>query len=347
MLSVCAGHQHRPGAEAVDHRPGKAVFAQQRHPLEGAVEHAEHLLHVGVYIKICVLIGALAGRVGQGADILHLVNAVVLQAAFRIGDEIVVAVFPHQHPRADAVQLAVMAGGHPLLQVPVAVFELHLLPGRDGRVQRINGIQDLFVGAFDPAADKDLAVKLLLPVFGGELPELVDENLGLARCDELAGVDGVHKQLQLGQLKGGLGHIIAAAAPALLYDLIRGVGQVVQRVQVVIDALALGNNAALLQALHQLRDTQGVLFVRFAGEDVQKDKQFAFLAFFARHSNGSFPAVNIYSPIIHPIKGEGKRYGDDCTQDLGARGTAAKAPPASFAASSPHVGSLFARALPA
>ena len=103
MLSVCAGHQHRPGAEAVDHRPGKAVFAQQRHPLEGAVEHAEHLLHVGVYIKICVLIGALAGRVRQGADILHLVNAVVLQAAVRIGDEIVVAVFPHQHPRADAV----------------------------------------------------------------------------------------------------------------------------------------------------------------------------------------------------------------------------------------------------
>ena len=76
-------------------------------------------------------------------------------------------------------------------------------------------------------ADQYLTVQLLLPVCGGELAELVDQDLGFARRDEFAGVDGIDEQLELGKLKRCLGHIVAAAAPALLHDLIFGVGQVV------------------------------------------------------------------------------------------------------------------------
>ena len=94
-------------------------------------------------------------------------------------------------------------------------------------MQRIDGVQNFLVGALDTPADQYLAVQLLLPVCGGELAELVDQDFGFARRDEFAGVDGIDEQLELGKLKRCLGHIVAAAAPALLHDLIFGVGQVV------------------------------------------------------------------------------------------------------------------------
>ena len=90
-----------------------------------------------------------------------------------------------------------MARGHPLLQVPVAVFELYLLPCRDGSVQCIDGVKDFLVGALDAAADQNLAVQLRLPVFRGELPQLVNEDFGFARRDKFAGVDSVHQKFQL------------------------------------------------------------------------------------------------------------------------------------------------------
>ena len=117
-----------------------------------------------------------------------------------------------------------MAGRHLFLQVPVAVFELHLLPGRDGGVQRIYRVKNFFIGGLDTPADQNLTVQLCLLVAGGELPELVDERFGLARRDKLAGVYSIHKQFQLRQLKGRVRHIIAAAAPALLHDVVLGAG---------------------------------------------------------------------------------------------------------------------------
>ena len=227
MLAVGAGRQDRRGAEPVNHRPGKAVLALQRYPLERAVEHAEHLLHIRIDVEIGVFPGTLAGRVGQLVNVLHLVDAVVLKPPLGVGDQIIVAVLPHEHPRADAVELAVVARDHPLLQVPVAVFEGDLLPCRDGGVQRIDGVQNFLVGALDTPADQYLTVQLLLPVCGGELAELVDQDFGFARRDEFAGVDGIDEQLELGKLKRSIGHIVAAAAPALLHDLIFGVGQIV------------------------------------------------------------------------------------------------------------------------
>ena len=61
VLAVGAGCQDRRGAEPVDHRPGKAVLALQRDPLERAVEHAEHLLHIRIYVEIGVFPGTLTG----------------------------------------------------------------------------------------------------------------------------------------------------------------------------------------------------------------------------------------------------------------------------------------------
>lgn len=169
------------------------------------------------------------------------------------------------------------------MQGPVAIFELHLFPRCNGGMQRIHRIQDLFVGTFDAAADQHLAVQFRLPVTGGELPQFINQGLGFARRDELAGIHRIHQQLEFRQLEQGVGHIVTAAAAPQLHDLIGSPRQAVQRVQIAVDTLALGLDPPFLQFFHQLRHTQRMLLIRFPDQDFQKDQQFAFLTFFAWH----------------------------------------------------------------
>lgn len=137
-------------------------------------------------------------------------------------------------------------------------------------MQRVHGVEDLFVGALDPAADQHLAVQFRLPVTGGELPQLVDQRLGFARRDKLAGVNGVYQQFEFREFKQRFGHIITAAPAPELYDLEGGAGQIVQRVQVAVHALALRLDAPFVQFFHQLRHAQRDVFHPFHGSRFPK-----------------------------------------------------------------------------
>ena len=98
-LAPRIGHERRAGAEAVDHGPGQAVLALERDFFQRAVEHAEHLLGVGVDVKFGIFVRAFARFALQRDHLLHLVHTVVAQVAFGVGDEIVVAIFPTRAPR--------------------------------------------------------------------------------------------------------------------------------------------------------------------------------------------------------------------------------------------------------
>ena len=141
-------------------------------------------------------------------------------------------------------------------------------------MQGIHAVKDLFLLAFHPAGNQHLAVQLLLTVAGGEAAQFFDEDAAFAGGDELAGIDGVHQQLEFRQLKGGVLHIIPAAPAALLHNLKGGIGHLVDGLDVVINALALGVNAALLEQFHHAGHTQRVGFVGFPGQNFQQGQQF-------------------------------------------------------------------------
>ena len=273
MVAIRVAHQGNPRAKPVDHRPGQAVFAPHGHFAHRAVEHIKHLLHILVYVKFGVFLSAFTFGIRQQLHLAHFIHAVVLQTAFGIGDHIIVSVFPYHHPGADGVQLAFMTGHHLLLQVPVTVFEPHLVARGDGAVQGIHAVKDLFLLAFHPAGNQHLAVQLLLAVAGGEPSQLFDQHLAFARGNELAGIHSVHQQFQLCQFKRGIHHIIPAPAAALLHDLKGGIRHFVQGLDIVIHAFALCHNAALFQQFYHARHTDGVLFVGFPHKNFQQRKQ--------------------------------------------------------------------------
>ena len=108
----------------------------------------------------------------------------------------------------------------------------------------------------------------------------MDELIAGAGRDHLAGLHGVHQQLEFRELKGAAGQPVAAAAPPLQLDI---VAQTAQRFDVAVDALALRKDVLLFQKLHQLRHVEPVFLVGLLFKDVQKGQKLGFLAFLLGH----------------------------------------------------------------
>ncbi len=184
-------------------------------------------------------------------------------------------------------------------------------------MQRIDGVQNFLVGALDTPTDQYLTVQLLLPVCGGELAELVDQDFGFARRDEFAGVDGIDEQLELGKLKRSTRSYSSRrrARAAARSDTWCRAG-----------CLRCSGHRRRFCARRRRRapaifptswgTLQGVLLVGFPGEDLQKNKQFASLAFFARHNSGSFPESGRYNPILRPYRGGWRATGTAASREV-------------------------------
>ena len=98
----------------------------------------------------------------------------------------------------------------------------------------------------------------------------MDEFTAGACRHNLAGLYGIHQQLQLRKLKGAAGQPVAAAAPAPQLDVIP---QTAQGVDIAVDAFALGKNVLLFQQLYQLRYIEQVFFVGLLFQNTQKGQK--------------------------------------------------------------------------
>ena len=151
-------------------------------------------------------------------------------------------------------------------------------------MQRVDAVQQGVALGFGAAVHIHLALQLGGFVVGAQGFQLVDELVAGAGRDDLAGLHGVHQQFELRQLKGAAAQPVAAAPPALQLDV---VAKAAQGVDVAVDALALGEDALLLEQLHQLRHVEQMFFVGLLFQNAQQRQKLGFLAFLLGHSNTS------------------------------------------------------------
>ena len=262
-------------AKAVAHGAFQVGGAAQGDPVLRPAEHVEVLAQIGGQVKLAELGLAPAG-IAQHRHGRHAVHAVVADARrlflVLISDKVVAAVFPCQLPRADGAGAAVL------------VAEPHHSARIDGAVQRIDAVKQGVAVAFGAAIHVHLTLQLGALVVGAEGFQFMDEFTAGACRHNLAGLYGIHQQLQLRKLKGAAGQPVAAAAPAPQLDVIP---QTAQGVDIAVDAFALGKNVLLFQQLYQLRYIEQVFFVGLLFQNAQKGQKLGFLAFLLGHGSTS------------------------------------------------------------
>ena len=119
-------------------------------------------------------------------------------------------------------------------------------------------VVDGLVHGLDTILHEHLPIEKLRTMDTGQLLNFLDQRQGLLMGDEFRGLDTIHQQLELRQIKGAAGkEIPAAPAPAQL-DVI---AQRTQCLNIAVHALALAADALRLQQLHQLRHVQQVVFI--------------------------------------------------------------------------------------
>ena len=109
---------------------------------------------------------------------------------------------------------------------------------------------DRLIHGLDPVLHIDLALKQLCLVDTGQLLDFANQSRGLLMCDELRGLDTIHQQLQLGQLKTALcNKVPLKSARFHMHDVQT---KYPQRLQVVIDTLTLRTDPLGIQVFYDL-----------------------------------------------------------------------------------------------
>ena len=96
----------------------------------------------------------------------------------------------------------------------------------------------------------------------------MDEGAGLFVGDELRGLDAVHQQLQLRQLKLPAAHVVALGGAHNVHAV------VLEQAQVGVQALALGGDVVAGQVGDHVLDGHQVFLVAVAQEEVAQVEQF-------------------------------------------------------------------------
>ena len=133
-------------------------------------------------------------------------------------------------------------------------------------VDAVDVAVDLLVRGLDAVGDDHLTVQLLRLILRGEGLDLLDQLAALLLCDELGALDGVDQELQLLGLELA-GH---EAEEADLADL--GLddihAEVAQGLDIAVDALALGGDAAAVKIVDDVGDRHAVFFIRPLEEEL-------------------------------------------------------------------------------
>ena len=154
------------------------------------------------------------------------------------------------------------------------VFEADRPVAADGAGDLVHVVVDALVHALDPAAHVDLALQQLRIIDAGEVFELFDQRERFSLGDELGALDAVHQQLQLRQLKVARGDVIAGALVLALHDVH---AEAAQRLDVVVDRLALGGNVLPRQLLDHVLHRDRVRLVAVFHQIAQQIEQLQLL----------------------------------------------------------------------
>ena len=255
---------------------------QQLYLLLPAAEHAEALLRVGRHVQPPEALPPLSLLVGH-ADAQHLVYPVVLDhVRFRvISYQVVVLIVPGKSPGAYLINGAAVAQLHLLFCIPLKILEEDLPVAGNGAVDSVHRVVDALVHGLDAAGHVDLALQLPGLVLADQALQLPYELVGFLCRDEPGGLDGVHQQLQLRHLELPAHHVVAVgSAPGLPLHLDP---QMLQVLQVRVDALPVRRHLIGAQRFQDLRHGQVVIIVRLLQHDLRKIVKFQFLVLSSGH----------------------------------------------------------------
>ena len=245
-------------------------------------EHAEYLSGVNGHVQRFVGVLAVARRIGY-SDLHHFVHAEMLDLPDGgiVGHHVIIFVVPGQGEGADFVKGPVVAEVALLGDGVVEIAEADLPVLGNAAVDLVHIIVNGFVHGFDPVLHEHLPPQQLRFIAAGQIFDLFDERERLFVGDELGGLHAVHQQFQLRQFKVAAAHIVAVAATVLHGENVYA--ELAQRVQIVVQTLALGGNALLVQMGDDLLDGQGVRLVGFAQQIAHHIKQFQLLVCISGH----------------------------------------------------------------
>ena len=262
-VSISVRDEDHIPTQPVQHRPYQIVFKPQFYGSFCSGEHAEGLAGVDAHIQLAVGLLPVPLLAGQ-LDICHLVHPEVLDGIGGgiKGHKIIVLIVPCQGVGAESIPCAVAAKAPLLAHGVFKVVKAELPVCGDGAVDGVDIIVDGFVHGLDPVGHMDLAVEKLRLVYAGQCLQLADKLHGLALGNEFGGLNAVHQQLQLRQLKIAAPHIVGAAAAAAGGNNVQSVGA--EGFNVGINAFPLCGDTVRGQHGHQLRRCDRVVFIGMA-----------------------------------------------------------------------------------
>ena len=176
--------------------------------------------------------------------------------------QIVIFIVPHQRQRADDVKRALFPIPALLGDGVFKVVKTDLpIPG-NGVGDLVDIIINALVHALDAAVDIELRI-----IDAGKTFDFFDKGQRLFVRDEFRRLHAVDQQLELRHFKRARADIIPGRARFRLHDV---QPEDAQRLQIVIDALALRRNAVLGKLRDHLRHGHRVALVRLLQQDLHQ-----------------------------------------------------------------------------
>ena len=161
-------------------------------------------------------------------------------------------------------------------------------------MQRIDAVKQGVAVAFGAAIHVHLTLQLGALVVGAEGFQFMDEFTAGACRHYLAGLYGIHQQLQLRQLEGPLPHKPARRLALSALD-IQAEGP--QGLQVVVDALPLRCHVPGRQRVDELLHRHGVFLVGTLQQGLLQNQSFQLLIWASRHGLIPFPDASLAAVV--------------------------------------------------
>lgn len=231
-------------AELVDDDICHLVFAFQGYGLYLSAEHPEILLtplRLVLLIERAFTLTSLIRKL----NLSHLIHAKMpnLVLIMIIPNQIIPLIIKMQRPWTHIVKRPVPAELLFALNVPAEVFEADGLVLAYRIVKGIDGVVDAFIHIFDAPCHLHLAVEELCIIYADVTFKLLDQLPGLLLGDELRGLDCIHQELQLSDLKCPVAAVIQRLRAVTLFDYFYPI--IIKSSQILINTLPLCQNIML------------------------------------------------------------------------------------------------------